>query len=82
LAIGAALLASAAFAQQDQVAPSDWPRYARDLSGTRYSPLDQIDTANVGGLDTAWTFRLRPEGGAGLLGAFSKTVLILPSLLN
>ncbi|HEY6817307.1 MAG TPA: PQQ-binding-like beta-propeller repeat protein [Croceibacterium sp.] len=68
LALGAALLASGALAQQDQVDPADWPRYARDLSGTRFSPLDQINTANVGSLDTAWTFRLRPEGGAGLLG--------------
>src|SRR5688572_21641446 len=68
LAIGAALLAPAVHAQPDAVDPGDWPRYARDLAGTRYSPLDQIDTANVAALDTAWTFRLRPEGGAGLLG--------------
>jgi quinoprotein glucose dehydrogenase len=66
--IGAALLAPAAHAQQDAVDPADWSRYARDLAGTRFSPLDQIDTGNVGSLDVAWTFRLRPEGGAGLLG--------------
>ncbi|WP_159792888.1 outer membrane protein assembly factor BamB family protein [Croceibacterium salegens] len=46
----------------------DWPRYARDLEGTRFSPLDQIDTKNVGKLEEAWSFRLRPDGGAGLLG--------------
>jgi len=50
------------------VDPGDWPRYARDLSGSRYSPLDQINKSNVDKLDTAWTFRMRPEGGAGLLG--------------
>ena len=49
-------------------APGDWPRYARDLEGTRFSPLDQIDTGNVKDLEQAWSFRLRPEGGAGLLG--------------
>src|SRR5690606_20357434 len=38
------------------------------LRGQRYSPLDQIDTGNVENLDQAWSFRLRPEGGAGLLG--------------
>jgi len=48
--------------------PADWPRYARDLEGTRFSPLDDIDTGNVGQLEQAWSFRLRPEGGAGLLG--------------
>lgn len=49
-------------------APQDWPRYARDLGGTRYSPLTQINRQNVGQLDRAWTFQLRPEGGASLLG--------------
>src|SRR5690606_35107619 len=49
-------------------APADWPRYARDLGGTRYSPLEEINAQNVEDLDTAWSFRVRPEGGAGLLG--------------
>jgi quinoprotein glucose dehydrogenase len=49
-------------------APGDWPRYARDLGGTRYSPLTQINTGNVANLKETWSFRLRPEGGAGLLG--------------
>jgi hypothetical protein len=29
-----------------QVAPADWPNYARDLAGTKYSPLDQITPAS------------------------------------
>ncbi len=66
----AAVLVPGAHAQSGDSAPdpADWPRYARDLGGTRYSPLDQIDTGNVENLDTAWSFVLRPEGGAGLLG--------------
>ena len=36
-------------------APGDWPRYARDLEGTRFSPLDQITADNVSGLSLAWT---------------------------
>jgi len=74
LALGAAVIATPAAVAQtssaraDAPAPSDWPRYARDLQGTRFSPLDQINTGNVDKLDTAWTFRLRPEGGAALLG--------------
>ena len=47
---------------------ADWPRYARDAGGTRFSPLDQIDAGNVDQLEEAWAFKLRPDGGAGLLG--------------
>ena len=28
-------------------AAADWPMYNRDLAGTRYSPLTQINTTNV-----------------------------------
>ena len=70
LSLGVAVLAPAVQAQSDavKVDEADWPRYARDLGGTRYSPLDEINAANVEALDTAWSFRLRPEGGAGILG--------------
>jgi len=37
---------------------SDWPTYGHDLSGTRYSPLKQIDPKNVGKLVPSWTFHL------------------------
>ena len=42
---------------------SDWPTYNRDLAGTRYSPLTQINTTNVSTLTRAWSYRLRPEPG-------------------
>ena len=35
----------------------DWPSYGRDPGGQRYSPLAQINRANVGSLRIAWTFR-------------------------
>jgi glucose dehydrogenase len=38
--------------------PNDWPMYTRDLAGTRYSPLKQIDTSNVSKLDQVWTYKL------------------------
>ncbi len=44
-------------------AAADWPTYNRDLAGTRYSPLDQIDTGNVGELQEAWSYRFHPEDG-------------------
>ena len=47
-----------------QVAPSDWPNYARDLAGTKYSPLDQITPENVTKLLPAWTFSLSAGAAA------------------
>jgi glucose dehydrogenase len=38
--------------------PNDWPMYTRDLAGTRYSPLKQINTSNVSKLGQAWTYKL------------------------
>jgi quinoprotein glucose dehydrogenase len=35
---------------------ADWPRYAGDLAGTKYSKLKQIDTTNVSRLTSAWAF--------------------------
>jgi quinoprotein glucose dehydrogenase len=39
------------------VSPSEWRHYARDLQGTRYSPLDQIDGSNFNTLEVAWRFK-------------------------
>jgi quinoprotein glucose dehydrogenase len=41
----------------------DWPTYNRDLAGTRYSPLTQINATNVSTLTQAWSYRLRPAPG-------------------
>jgi glucose dehydrogenase len=45
-----------------QNAAGDWPMYNRDLAGTRYSPLTQINARNVGGLTQVWSYRLQPAG--------------------
>ena len=57
--IAAVLLATFAFGQD---AP-DWPAYGRDAGGTKYSPLDQIDTKNVATLAPAWTYHTGDPGG-------------------
>ena len=77
LALGAALMASAAYAQSgpETVKPGDWPRYTRDLAGTHFSPLDQINTANVSTLAPAWSFKVRPEGGGGIVSSATPIVL-------
>ena len=43
---------------------ADWPMYNRDLAGTRYSPLTQINSKNVAKLAQAWTFKLAPASEA------------------
>ena len=40
----------------------DWPMFNRDLAGTRYSPLTQINAANVANLTRAWTYAFNREG--------------------
>jgi quinoprotein glucose dehydrogenase len=35
---------------------SDWPAYGRDAGGSRFSPLAEINRANVAGLKVAWTY--------------------------
>ena len=42
---------------------SDWPTYNRDLAGTRYSPLDQINTRTVRSLREVWSYKFHPEDG-------------------
>jgi acido-empty-quinoprotein group A len=37
-------------------ATDTWPTYNGDYSGKRFSPLDQINAANVGSLTLAWVF--------------------------
>ena len=44
----------------------EWPMYTADLSGSKYSPLDQIGASNFSKLEVAWRFKTdnlgpRPE---------------------
>lgn len=42
---------------------NEWPAYGGNSFGTRYSPLKQINTQNVAGLQVAWTFDTREGRG-------------------
>src|SRR5580692_2067986 len=53
------LAGTAIYGQKPKDNPSDWPMYTRDLAGTRYSPLKQINAGNVSKLTEAWKFDLR-----------------------
>ena len=54
--------------------PGDWPSYNRDLAGTRYSPLTQIDTGNVHELRPVWSYALGRNATTGELGGGSQFV--------
>src|SRR6516162_10067185 len=41
----------------------DWLTYGLTPGETRYSPLKQIDTGNVGRLGLAWSYDVGPGGG-------------------
>ena len=43
--------------------PRDWPAYGGGPAGIRYSPLQQIDRANVSRLHVAWTFDTHESPG-------------------
>lgn len=55
----AAALGATAWAQV-----TDWPMVNLNDQATRYSPLDQINTANVGRLKVAWVYHLKPPAAA------------------
>jgi quinoprotein glucose dehydrogenase len=44
---------------------ADWPGYNRDLAGTRYSPLGEINTANVRELRPVWSYSLAADARTG-----------------
>jgi quinoprotein glucose dehydrogenase len=65
-ALFTAALSFSTDAQQSRTArgDADWPMYRRDLAGTGYSPLRQINLQNVAKLAPAWTFRIQSTAPA------------------
>src|SRR5947209_3873277 len=47
----------------ERIPPGDWPSYGRTVAGDRFSPLNQIDRANVGRLQQVCAYAL-PEVAA------------------
>lgn len=56
---------------------ADWPMYSRDLSSTRFSPLDQINSSNVSKLAEAWSYAMRPGGVGPASGAYAEVTPIV-----
>jgi quinoprotein glucose dehydrogenase len=64
--IGGAPPQGGQWGSQPATSAGEWPHYNGDMHGTRYSPLDQINTSNFGKLEVAWrvktdSFGPRPE---------------------
>jgi PQQ-dependent dehydrogenase (methanol/ethanol family) len=59
---GPADVDSARLAAADQE-PGNWMTHGRTYSEQRYSPLDKINTTNVGSLGLAWNFELATNRG-------------------
>src|SRR5579863_1410659 len=49
-------------ARPGEIPAADWPNFNRDLGGTRYSPLTQINTKNVTKLKEVWSYHLHQSG--------------------
>ena len=67
-------------------AQTDWPVYGHDPGGMRYSPLKQINTANVSTLHRIWTYHtgelLEPKAAdAPRAVAFETTPLVIGNTL-
>ena len=43
------------------ITSSEWATYRGNISGTGYSPLDQITLDNVNDLEVAWSYSLRND---------------------
>ena len=68
---------------QQRTAPTpagDWPMYNRDLAASRYSPLTQINTENVGRLVRAWNYKL-PNKPGGITGGWEYTPIVINGMM-
>src|SRR2546427_4839660 len=59
----------------------EWPMYNRDLAATRFSPLTQINTRNVGRLTRAWTFKTGKVKAEGITGGSEVTPIVVNGMM-
>src|SRR6267142_6729189 len=60
---------------------AEWPMYNRDLNGTRYSPLTQINTRNVARLTRAWTYKIGKDYTSGITGGSEMTPIVVNGVM-
>src|SRR5205807_584090 len=54
--LGCAHFTPAAPSSEGHGPAAQWPNYGNDAGGSRYSPLNEINRANVSQLKVAWTY--------------------------
>ncbi len=62
--------------------PNNWITYYRNYQGWRFSPLTQINTANVKKLVPKWTFQTGPDQGFQVSPLVVDGVMYITSALN
>jgi hypothetical protein len=55
--LGSAIGTSGQVTPRPSARTGEWPHDTADLRGTKYSPLDQIDSRNFNQLEVAWRFK-------------------------
>ena len=61
---------------------ADWPMFNRDLAGTRFSPLTQINAKNVDQLKQAWSLKLGKHPSSGsITGGHESTPIAIGGVL-
>jgi len=74
----AMLLGPVALRGQEVPNDADWPTYNRDLAGTRFSPLTEINAENVSALEEVWSYELgRHPSTNTLTGGYQFTPLVI-----
>src|SRR3569623_3156276 len=58
-------------------AGTDWPHTGHDAGGQRFSPLTQVNKANVNKLQPAWTYHLTPANYQGRPRLVEATPLVI-----
>jgi glucose dehydrogenase len=91
LVLAAAILVRAQIpaitAQQAVKVPTtatDWPMFSHDLAATRFSPLKQITSRNVGSLKLAWSMPYRADrssAGGGFGGVSEATPIVVNGVM-
>jgi glucose dehydrogenase len=75
--LGGCVLMQVAAAQQRTA--GDWPMYAGNLAGTKYSALKQINSKNVSQLAQAWSYRLAERGAFETTPIVANGIMYLPA---
>lgn len=65
----------------DASASREWPTYGHDAGGLRFSPLTQITPANVGQLQVAWVYHMKPAGTTGRFASSEVTPLVVNGMM-